>query len=98
MGSMKDKYKTKFEEEFFSMKTVKKALLATSLAGALVVSAGYGTYSWFTSSTSAMGTIDTGNYRLITGKQSRHRYLRQQSLLHPKWLWETLLPLIIQGI
>jgi hypothetical protein len=32
----------------FLMKKVKKALIATSLAGALVASAGFGTYSWFT--------------------------------------------------
>ncbi|WP_201714392.1 hypothetical protein [Rossellomorea arthrocnemi] len=50
------------------MKSVKKALLATSLAGALVVSAGYGTYSWFTSSTSATGTIDTGNLSVNNGE------------------------------
>jgi spore coat-associated protein N len=50
------------------MKSVKKALLATSLAGALVVSAGYGTYSWFTSSTSASGTIETGTLSVNNGE------------------------------
>lgn len=50
------------------MKTVKKALLATTLAGALVVSAGYGTYSWFTSSTSATGTIENGTLSVNNGE------------------------------
>ncbi|QHE63358.1 hypothetical protein FHE72_21985 [Rossellomorea vietnamensis] len=50
------------------MKSVKKALLATSLAGALVVSAGYGTYSWFTSSTSAAGTIENGTLSVNNGE------------------------------
>jgi spore coat-associated protein N len=50
------------------MKNVKKALLATSLAGALVVSAGYGTYSWFTSSTEASGTIENGTLSVNNGE------------------------------
>jgi spore coat-associated protein N len=50
------------------MKNVKKALLATSLAGALVVSAGYGTYSWFTSSTQAVGAIDNGTLSVNNGE------------------------------
>lgn len=50
------------------MKNVKKALLATSLAGALVVSAGYGTYSWFTSSTEAAGTIENGTLSVNNGE------------------------------
>lgn len=50
------------------MKNVKKALLATSLAGALVVSAGYGTYSWFTSSTQAVGTIENGTLSVNNGE------------------------------
>jgi spore coat-associated protein N len=50
------------------MNKVKKALLATSMAGALVVSAGYGTYSWFTSSTSAVGDIDNGTLSVNNGE------------------------------
>jgi len=50
------------------MKKVQKALLATSLAGALAVSAGYGTYSWFTSSTKANGAIDNGTLSVNNGQ------------------------------
>ncbi|MBO0959854.1 hypothetical protein J1P26_08965 [Neobacillus sp. MM2021_6] len=50
------------------MKKVQKALLATSLAGALAVSAGYGTYSWFTSSTKASGAIDNGTLSVNNGQ------------------------------
>ncbi|WP_026693181.1 TasA family protein [Peribacillus kribbensis] len=50
------------------MKNVKKALMATTLAGALAVSAGYGTYSWFTSSSSATGTIQNGTLSVNNGK------------------------------
>ncbi|WML46663.1 hypothetical protein RCG23_13490 [Neobacillus sp. PS3-34] len=50
------------------MKNIKKALLATSMAGALVVSAGYGTYSWFTSSTQAAGSIQNGTLSVNNGQ------------------------------
>ncbi len=50
------------------MKKVQKALLATSLAGALAVSAGYGTYSWFTSSTKANGNIENGTLSVNNGE------------------------------
>jgi spore coat-associated protein N len=46
------------------MNKAKKALLATSLAGALVVSAGYGTYSWFTAEKATSGTITNGTLTL----------------------------------
>jgi spore coat-associated protein N len=46
------------------MKNIKKVLIGTALAGSLVVGAGYGTYSWFTAETSAMGTIDNGTFTL----------------------------------
>jgi spore coat-associated protein N len=46
------------------MKKAKKALLGTALAGALVVSAGFGTYSWFTDVKTANGTIDNGTLTL----------------------------------
>ncbi|MCM3717675.1 CalY family protein [Fictibacillus phosphorivorans] len=46
------------------MKVAKKALLGTALAGALVVSAGFGTYSWFTDVKSANATIDGGTLSL----------------------------------
>jgi spore coat-associated protein N len=50
------------------MNIAKKALLVTSLSGALVVSAGFGTYSWFTSGTSASGTVDNGTLLVNNGK------------------------------
>jgi spore coat-associated protein N len=46
------------------MKSLKKALLGTALAGTLVVGAGYGTYSWFTAQSQAAGTIDNGTLAL----------------------------------
>ncbi|MBD7964935.1 TasA family protein [Fictibacillus norfolkensis] len=46
------------------MKVAKKALLGTALAGAMVVSAGFGTYSWFTDVKTANGTIDNGSLTL----------------------------------
>jgi len=50
------------------MKNIKKALLGTTLVGALVVSAGFGTYSWFTSETSAAGEIENGTLQLNNGQ------------------------------
>ncbi|WP_060678294.1 hypothetical protein [Virgibacillus halodenitrificans] len=46
---------------------LKKALLATSLSGALIVSAGMGTYSWFTSETNAHGELKGGMLELNNG-------------------------------
>ncbi|MFG6496218.1 TasA family protein [Fictibacillus sp. UD] len=46
------------------MRVAKKAFLGTALAGALVVSAGFGTYSWFTDVKTANGTIDNGTLTL----------------------------------
>ena len=42
------------------MKKTKKLLLGTALAGTLIVSAGFGTYSWFTSETNAQGSMKNG--------------------------------------
>ena len=42
------------------MKKTKKLLLGTALAGTLIVSAGFGTYSWFTSETNAQGSMENG--------------------------------------
>ena len=42
------------------MNKAKKMLLGTALAGTLVVSAGFGTYSWFTSETNAQGSMTNG--------------------------------------
>ncbi|MGE8203780.1 hypothetical protein ACQKP0_04385 [Heyndrickxia sp. NPDC080065] len=50
------------------MKKAKKALLGTTLVGALVVSAGFGTYSWFTSETNAAGQIANGTLQLNNGQ------------------------------
>jgi spore coat-associated protein N len=48
----------------FLMNKAKKALIATSLAGALVASAGFGTYSWFTAEKATSGTITNGTLTL----------------------------------
>lgn len=49
------------------MKAVKKALLGMSVAGVLVVSAGMGTYSWFTSETNASGEVVNGTLQINNG-------------------------------
>lgn len=50
------------------MKKTKKILLGTTLAGALIASAGMGTYSWFTSETSANGDMENGVLQINDGK------------------------------
>ncbi|MFD4704673.1 hypothetical protein ACFWM3_07375 [Gottfriedia sp. NPDC058432] len=50
------------------MKKMKRALLGTTLVGALVVSVGFGTYSWFTSETNAAGQIVNGTLQLNNGQ------------------------------
>lgn len=49
------------------MKNVKKALLGTALAGALVLGAGFGSYSWFTSEIQATGQLTTGTLEINNG-------------------------------
>ncbi|WP_152966801.1 hypothetical protein [Sporosarcina globispora] len=49
------------------MKKTKKFLLGTALAGALVASAGLGTYSWFTSETQAQGDMENGTLQINNG-------------------------------
>ncbi|MEH7011084.1 hypothetical protein V7087_09695 [Neobacillus niacini] len=46
----------------------KKALLGTTLAGAIAVAASYGTYSWFTSETTAKGKITNAIVQLNNGE------------------------------
>ncbi|PEK98841.1 hypothetical protein [Bacillus sp. AFS017336] len=46
----------------------KKALLGTTLAGAVAVAASYGTYSWFTSETTAKGKITNTIVQLNNGE------------------------------
>lgn len=50
------------------MKKLKKVLLTTSLSGALIASAGLGTYSWFTSETNASGELKTGVLEINNGE------------------------------
>ncbi|MGE6259837.1 hypothetical protein ACQKCU_18480 [Heyndrickxia sporothermodurans] len=57
------------------MKKVKKALLGTTLVGALVVSAGFGTYSWFTSETNAAGQIANGTLQLNNGQDMTEKII-----------------------
>lgn len=52
------------------MKNVKKALLGTTLAGALVVSTGIGTYSWFTSDAKTAGQIENGTLEINDNNES----------------------------
>lgn len=49
------------------MKKTKKALLATALTGALVLGAGVGSYSWFTSEIQATGQITNGTLEINNG-------------------------------
>jgi spore coat-associated protein N len=69
------------------MNKAKKALIATSLAGALVVSAGYGTYSWFTAEKSATGTITNGTLTLgdASGHLFDHAKFAPSQLLMANW-------------
>ena len=46
------------------MKKKKNLLLIVALSGALLASAGAGTYSWFTSETSAFGTMENGTLEI----------------------------------
>ncbi|MBM7585932.1 spore coat-associated protein N [Bacillus pakistanensis] len=46
----------------------KKALLGTTLAGAIAVGASFGTYSWFTSETAATGEITNGVLEINNGE------------------------------
>ncbi len=50
------------------MNKMKKALLATSLSGVIIASAGMGTYSWFTSETNAYGEMKTGTFEINNGE------------------------------
>ncbi|GEM_PF-2369886 len=49
------------------MKRTKKVLLGTALAGALIVSTGFGTYSWFTSESNAQGEMKNGILQINGG-------------------------------
>ncbi|MBN6205390.1 hypothetical protein JYK21_02910 [Ralstonia pickettii] len=49
------------------MKKTKNLLLGTALAGGIIVSAGMGTYSWFTSETSANGDMESGVLQINNG-------------------------------
>lgn len=49
----------------------KKVLLGTTLAGAVAVSASYGTYSWFTSQTTAKGKITNAVVELNNSKNMK---------------------------
>jgi len=49
----------------------KKALLGTTLAGAIAVTASYGTYSWFTSETTAKGKITNTIVQLNNGEDMK---------------------------
>jgi spore coat-associated protein N len=68
------------------MKVAKKALLGTALAGAMVVSAGFGTYSWFTDVKTANGTIDNGSLTLgMDTELFAHEYFAPSQMLISDW-------------
>ena len=50
------------------MSKVKKALLGTTIAGTIAVATSYGTYSWFTSETSAKGEVTNALLQLNNGE------------------------------
>ncbi|MGG1678222.1 hypothetical protein ACIFOT_21150 [Neobacillus sp. NRS-1170] len=70
------------------MNNVKKALIATSLAGALVVSAGYGTYSWFTAEKSVTSQIKNGTFTLgeASSPLYNHEKFAPSQLLMSNWI------------
>ncbi|WP_096156686.1 hypothetical protein [Bacillus sp. FJAT-45066] len=57
-----------------NMTKVKKAVLGTALAGAIVAGAGFGTYSWFTGSTEAHGVVDNAIVEITGGGQATFDY------------------------
>lgn len=68
------------------MKSLKKALLGTALAGTLVVGASYGTYSWFTAEQSATGEIVNGTLTLgEMGSLFEHTNFAPSQLLISEW-------------
>jgi spore coat-associated protein N len=50
------------------MKKAKNILLGTTLAGAIIATAGVGTYSWFTSETEAQGSMENGTLEINNGE------------------------------
>ena len=56
------------------IKSVKKAVLGTALAGVLVAGAGFGTYSWFTDSTKAQGQVKNAIVEIVGGGQASFDY------------------------
>ncbi len=52
------------------MNKTKKALLGTALAGAVVVGAGFGTFSWFTSSAEVTGSVENSTLKISAGEDA----------------------------
>ncbi|MFF3023430.1 TasA family protein [Gottfriedia sp. NPDC057948] len=77
------------------MNKVKKALIGTSLAGSLVVGAGYGTYSWFTAQMTASGMVQNGTFEINNG-QSEQQLTFSPDKLAPSQISE-MSPILIKN-
>lgn len=69
----------------------KKALLGTTVAGAIAVAASYGTYSWFTSETTAKGEITNAIVQLNHGENIQEKIVAQKNfapsqLVYGDWM------------
>lgn len=69
----------------------KKALLGTTIAGAIAVAASYGTYSWFTSETTAKGEITNALVQLNHGEGIQEKIVAQENfapsqLVYGDWM------------
>ncbi|KMJ56507.1 hypothetical protein AB685_21510 [Bacillus sp. LL01] len=62
------------------MQKTKKALLGTALAGAVVVGAGFGTFSWFTSSAEVTGEIQNAELDLTATDGELLNYINNEKL------------------
>ncbi|USK35857.1 hypothetical protein LIT25_11465 [Bacillus sp. F19] len=58
---------------------VKKALLGTTIAGVIAVATSYGTYSWFTSETTAQGEITNAVVQINNGQNIQEKIVAQEN-------------------
>ncbi|WP_110111582.1 hypothetical protein [Bacillus sp. CGMCC 1.16541] len=69
-----------------AMNKVKKAMVGTALAGTLVVGAGFGTYSWFTSNAEVSGEVVNSTLSIkaeVDGEKTLENIFEGQSKLAP---------------
>ncbi len=69
------------------MKNVKKVLAATALSGAVLVGAGFGTYSWFSAEKTSTGSITNGTLTLGDMANSfSHTNFAPSQIKHSEWI------------